>query len=288
VQIGVVFPHAVLEPDAEDVRRFAGGVEALGYRHLLAYDHVLGADPAHHAPWERAYDVDSPFHELFVLFGYLAATTGLELVTGVLVLPQRQTALVAKQAAQVELLAPGRLRLGVGVGWNHVEYEALGQDFHRRGARIEEQIAVLRRLWSERAVTVAGVHDTVTAAGITPRPARPIPIWMGGRSAPAYRRAGRLADGWIPEMPPGPELDDARALVARAATGAGRDPAAIGLHGRLPWTGDVDELRYGAQRWRAAGATHLSVNTLASGLPSTAAHLEALARVAAALDVAAG
>ncbi|MDL5156229.1 LLM class F420-dependent oxidoreductase [Actinomycetospora termitidis] len=281
--VGAVFPHAAVEPTTQDVRHFARAVEDLGYTHLLAYDHVLGADPEHHAPWDRAYDISSSFHELFVLFGFLAATTSLELVSGVLVLPQRQTALVAKQAAQVELLAPGRLRLGVGVGWNHVEYEALGQQFGARGRRMEEQITLLRRLWSEPVVTFHGDHDTVTAAGIRPRPARTIPIWLGGRSAPAYRRIGRLADGWIPEMQPGPELDDARAVIAQSAAEAGRDVAAIGMHARLPWTEDADELRAGFERWRAEGATHLSVNTLRSGPTTMSEHLDALTDAAAVL-----
>src|SRR5207342_1387113 len=149
MQIGVVFPQTEIGAAVADVRRYATGVEGLGFTHLLAYDHVLGADPEAHAPWHGPYDVNTTFHEPFVLFGYLAACTQLELVTGVIILPQRQTALVAKQAAEVDLLTEGKLRFGIGVGWNAVEYEALGEDFQTRGRRSEEQIEVLRLLWTE-------------------------------------------------------------------------------------------------------------------------------------------
>ena len=229
MQIGVVFPQTEVGAAVADVRRYAIGVEALGFTHLLAYDHVLGADPEAHAPWHGPYDVTTTFHEPFVLFGYLAACTRLELVSGVIILPQRQTALVAKQAAEVDLLTEGRFRLGVGLGWNAVEYEALGQSFGERGRRMSEQIPLLRRLLSEPVVTHVGTYDRITAAGLAPLPTqRPIPIWVGGESPPAYRRIGRLADGWFPEVQPGPKLDEARAMIAEAAIGAGRDPGAAG------------------------------------------------------------
>jgi probable F420-dependent oxidoreductase len=190
VHIGVVFPQTEIEPDAAAIGAYARGVEQLGYRHLLAYDHVLGADPVVHAPWTRPYDVNTVFQEVFVLFGYLAGITKLHLITGVLILPQRQTVLVAKQAAQVDVLTGGRLRLGVGIGWNTVEYEALGKTFRDRARREEEQIELLRRLWTEPSVSFAGEFDSVTGAGLNPLPVqRPIPIWIGGRSAPAYRRS---------------------------------------------------------------------------------------------------
>src|SRR3990170_4428887 len=156
MQIGVVFPQTEIGASVADVRRYGVGVEEFGFAHLLAYDHVLGADPETHAPWRGPYDVHTTFHEPFVLFGYLAAVTALELVTGIVILPQRQTALVAKQAAEVDLLTRGRFRLGVGLGWNPVEYEALGKDFSNRGRRIEEQVALLRRLWTEQTVTHEG------------------------------------------------------------------------------------------------------------------------------------
>src|SRR5271156_6172941 len=166
MQIGVVFPQTELGGDVGAVRAYAQGVEQLGYAHLLAYDHVVGADPAIHRGWAGPYDIDTTFHEPFVLYGYIAAITSLELVTGILILPQRQSALVAKQAAEVDLLSGGRFRLGVGLGWNAVEYESLGKDFSNRGARVEEQIELMRRLWTEQSVTFEGDHETVIGAGL--------------------------------------------------------------------------------------------------------------------------
>src|ERR1700722_2178275 len=183
MKIGVVFPQTEIGGDRGPVRASAQRVEELGFTHLLAYDHVLGADPAGHQNWSGPYDIDTTFHEPFVMFGYLAAITSIELVTGIIILPQRQTALVAKQAAEVDLLTDGNFRLGVGLGWNAVEYEALGQEFGRRGARMSEQVALLRQLWTERSVTFAGTFDTVTAAGLAPPPLqRPIPVWLGGHA----------------------------------------------------------------------------------------------------------
>jgi probable F420-dependent oxidoreductase len=284
MQIGVVFPQTELGGDPGAVRAYAQGAEELGFRHLLVYDHVLGADPAVHPGWDRPYDVDTTFHEPFVLFGYLAAITRLELVTGVIILPQRQTALVAKQAAEVDLLTEGRFRLGVGVGWNTVEYEALGLDFADRGPRYDEQIGLLRRYWTERSVTHQGKYETVTGAGIAPRPVQqPIPLWFGAQSAPAYRRAGRLGDGWFPQVAPGPALAEAKAVVDEAAVAAGRDPATLGMEGRVSWHGDEDALAQEAAAWKTAGATHLAVNTMKAGLPTVDAHLAALARAATAL-----
>lgn len=205
MNIGVVFPQTEMSADVGALRSYGEGVEALGFSHLLAYDHVLGADPAVHTGWRGPYNLASTFHEPFVLFGFLAAVTSIELVTGVIILPQRQTALVAKQAAEVDMLTRGRFRLGVGIGWNAVEYEALGTDFTNRGRRLSEQIELMRRLWTEPSVTHAGTFERVTGAGIAPLPTqRPIPVWIGGQSAPAYRRAGRLADGWFPSWRPGP------------------------------------------------------------------------------------
>src|SRR5882757_1956549 len=257
MQIGVVFPQTEIGPDAGAVRSYGQQVEALGFRHVLAYDHVVGADPAVHHGWNGPYDVHTTFHEPMVMFGYLAALTSLELVTGIIILPQRQTALVAKQAAEVDLLSGGHFRLGVGLGWNAVEYEALGQDFRTRGRRIEEQVTLMRRLWTEESVT----------------------------SERAYRRAGRLADGWFPQISPGPELDKAREIVAAAAREAGRDPAQLGMEGRVSWRGDAGKLAGQADRWRDAGATHLAVNTMNAGLASVGDHLGALEQAAVALGL---
>jgi probable F420-dependent oxidoreductase len=231
-----VFPQTEIGGDVGAVRSYAQRVEALGFTHILAYDHVVGADPAVHQGWSGPYDITTTFHEPLVLFGYLAALTSIELVPGIIILPQRQTVLVAKQAAEVDLLTGGRFRLGVGLGWNAVEYEALGKEFANRGTRIGEQVTLLRRLWTETTVTFPGEYEQVTGAGLAPRPVqRPIPIWFGAQSAPAYRRVGRLADGWFPQVAPGPRLDEARAIVDAAAREAGRDPSALGMEGRVSW-----------------------------------------------------
>ena len=286
MQIGVVFPQTEIGPDGGAVRSYGQRAEELGFRHVLAYDHVLGADRAVHRGWDRPYDSATTFHEPLVMFGFLAALTSLELVTGIIILPQRQTALVAKQAAEVDLLSGGRLRLGVGLGWNYVEYEALGQDFATRGRRIEEQVALMRQLWTEPSLSYAGAFDRITGAGIAPLPVqRPIPVWFGAQSAPAYRRAGRLADGWVPQVQPGPELDQARAVVSQAATEAGRDPATLGMEGRITWRGDAGELAGQAARWKDAGASHVSINTMGAGLATLDDHLAALAEAARALHL---
>ncbi|HXA30002.1 MAG TPA: LLM class F420-dependent oxidoreductase [Candidatus Angelobacter sp.] len=288
MQIGIVYPQTELPTDAGTVRAFVRQAEALGYRHVEIYDHVLGADPAVHTGWKRPYDVDTTFHEPLVFYGFVAALTTLELVTGIVIAPQRPTALLAKQAAEVDILSGGRFRLGIGVGWNEVEYQALGQDFTTRGQRQEEQIALLRRLWTERSVTHEGRFDTIIGAGLAPLPVqRPIPIWMGGYSPVAYRRIGRMADGWFPRPEPGPVLDEALAMIAEAATGAGRDPATIGMSGRLNWgAGAGDAIAHDAERWRGAGATHVSVNTMGAGLSGLDGHLDALGKAAAALQLA--
>jgi probable F420-dependent oxidoreductase len=287
MQIGVVYPQTELPTDPGTVKAYARTVEELGYRHILAYDHVVGADPAVYPDWRGPYDVSTTFHEPFVLYGFLAALTQVELVTGIVIAPQRQTALLAKQAAEVDVLTEGRFRLGLGVGWNAVEYEALGQDFKTRGVRQAEQIGLLRRLWTESSVTHEGRFDRVVGAGLAPLPVqRPIPIWLGGQSEAAYRRIGTLADGWFPQVPPGPRLDDARAAVARAAADSGRDPDGIGMEGRIAYRptveGGVVAL---AEQWRAAGASHLSVNTMGSGLAGLDHHLQVLADSAGALGL---
>lgn len=288
MQIGVVFPQTEIGSDRGAIRAYAERAEELGFAHLLAYDHVLGADPAVHEPWRGPYDIDTTFHEPFVLFGYLAAITSLELVTGIIILPQRQTALVAKQAAEVDILTGGRFRFGVGIGWNRVEYVALGESFSTRGRRMDEQIPLLRRLWTERSVSHEGDFDTIVGAGLAPMPVQqPIPVWFGAASPPAYRRAGRLADGWFPQVPPDERLDEARSIVHGAATDAGRDPATIGMEGRVSWTADggVEKVVRQVLKWDDAGATHLAINTMGAGLGAVDGHLAALAETAEALGL---
>ena len=281
MRIGVVFPQTELGGDPGAVRAYAQRAEELGFTHVLAYDHVAGADPAVHTGWDGPYDVHTTFHEPMVLYGFLAAVTSMELVTGIIILPQRQTVLAAKQAAEVDLLTSGKFRLGVGIGWNRVEYEALGQDFSTRGKRLEEQITLLRRLWTEQTVTFSGTFDQIIGAGLAPMPVqRPIPVWIGAQSPPAYRRVGRLADGWFPQMAPGPQLDQARQIVTQAAAEAGRDPASLGMEGRLRWQQDQDKLAAAMRQWQDADATHLSVNTMGAGLKTIDDHLAALATTA--------
>jgi probable F420-dependent oxidoreductase len=281
MHIGVVFPQTEISADPGAVRAYAQAAEGLGYTHLLAYDHVLGADTTQRPGWRGPYTMHSLFHEPLVLFGYLAGlTTRLGFVTGILILPQRQTALVAKQAAEVDLLTGGRLRLGIGLGWNAVEYEALGQSFADRGRRSEEQIAVLRALFTQESVTFEGRWHHISAAGINPLPVqRPIPIWLGGGAEATLRRIGRLGDGWFPQGPPD---ENARAALERMrayAREAGRDPASIGVEARVSIAnGSPDDWRRAAAGWAALGATHLGVNTMNAGLASPQEHIAAIER----------
>jgi probable F420-dependent oxidoreductase len=293
IRIGAAFPATEISSDAGQVRAFVEAVGDLGFDHILALDHVLGAYPPAHpegpalqplpgtSGWENIYDYQTTFHEPFVLFGFVAALTELEMFTGVLVLPQRQTALVAKQAAQVDILSGGKLRLGVGIGWNNVEYDSLGQSFTNRGRRIEEQVRLLRELWTQEVVTFEGEYESVVGAAIAPLPVqRPIPVWMGsGYSGPALKRAGRIADGWMAQARPGPELEQALETLFDAATKAGRNPADLGIHGGLS-VGRPDQERIAkrAAQWKASGATHISLGTSNVGLPDVDAHIAALGR----------
>jgi probable F420-dependent oxidoreductase len=285
MQVGVVFPQTELGGDVGAVRAYGEQVEALGYRHILAFDHVVGADPKVHTGWNGPYDVQTTFHEPMVLFGFLAGVTrSLEFVTGVIILPQRQTVLVAKQAAEVDLLSSGRFRLGVGLGWNAVEYEALGEDFGNRGKRSEEQIELMRRLWTEESVTFDGKYHGVTGAGLAPLPIRrPIPVWIGANSTRGLERAGRMADGWFPMVVPGPDLDAARAVVDQAAVDAGRDPKDLGMEAWVKWQGSADDVIAKVDKWARVGASHISVNTMGAGLKTVDDHLAALTAVADAL-----
>lgn len=281
MQLGVIFPQTEIGADPKAVRDFVQAAEDMGYAHLIVFDHVLGADTRHHTNWQGPYTKDDMFHEPFVLYGYLAAITQrLELVTAVIILGQRQTALVAKQAAEVDVLSGGRLRLGVGIGWNAVEYEALNENFHDRGKRSEEQIQVLRALWTQDSVDFHGRWHHITHASINPLPVqRPIPLWLGGRAEAVVERVGRLADGWFPQFPPDKQ---GRATLERMrgyARAAGRNPATIGVEGRISVANDPpgtwSKL---AEDWSTLGATHLSVNTMRAGLTTPSAHIDAIRR----------
>ncbi|HEY7037831.1 MAG TPA: LLM class F420-dependent oxidoreductase [Methylomirabilota bacterium] len=280
MNVGVVFPQVEIGQDPGAIAEYAQAVEAMGYTHLLVFDHVLGANPERPGGWKGPYTYRHAFHEPFVLFGFLAAATQrIGLVTGILILPQRQTALVAKQAAAVDVLSAGRLRLGVGVGWNAVEFEGLNESFSNRGQRVEEQLQLMRALWTKELVTFQGRWHRVSDAGINPLPVqRPIPIWMGGESEPVVRRAARLADGWMPHFRPGPE---AQAIVDRLhglVREAGRDPATFGIEGRMTLAQVPPEQRAREMdAWRKmSGITHLCVHTVGLGLKSPAEHVRAL------------
>lgn len=279
MRLHAIFPQTEIGSDPEVVARFLREIEAMGFDGIVAYDHVLGAEPGRPG-WSGPYTIESAFHEVMVLFGYAAAvTTRLELSTGVLILPQRQTALVAKQAAAIDVLSRGRLRLGVGVGWNWVEFGALGENFKDRGKRIEEQIALLRRLWTEPSVTFDGTWHHVDRAGINPPPVRrPIPLWMGADSEPAIRRVARLGDGFFSHFP---ATDEGTALAATFwewVKQAGRDPARVGLECRVGVRMADDELSRAAERFRAMGATDLEFNTMRGGLRDADEHLAACRR----------
>jgi probable F420-dependent oxidoreductase len=279
MQIGVTFPQTEIGADPLVVRDYAQAAEGLGYSHLVAFDHVLGADPTHRPGW-RGYTRRDMFHEPFVLFGYLAALTHLELVPAVIILPQRQTALVAKQAAEVDILTGGKLRLGVGVGWNPVEYEALGMNFHTRGRVVEEQIEVMRLLWSKEIVSFKGRYHTITEAGLNPLPIRrSIPIWLGGSADTLLRRAARLGDGWFPQGYPDEQMGETLARLYRYTREAGRDPATLGIEARLTIrdTG-LDEWVRQTEAWQKLGATHISINTMGAGFKSLDEHIDAIRR----------
>jgi probable F420-dependent oxidoreductase len=281
MRIGVTFPQNEITADPVAVRDYAQAAEGLGYTHLLAYDHVVGADITNRPDWRGPYTTASLFHEPFVLFGYLAGlTTHLEFVPGVIILPQRQTVLVAKQAAEVDVLTGGQFRLGIGIGWNEVEYEALNEEFRNRGKRSEEQIAVLRALFTDEVVTFHGKWHHIEAAGLNPMPVqRPIPIWIGGSSEATLKRVGEMGDGWFPQRPPD---ETAREMVEKTreyARAAGRDPAAIGFEARVSIAGTTpDEWARQVEGWRAIGATHLTVNTMKAGLNSPQEHIDAIRR----------
>lgn len=290
IQVGAIFPVGKMDPDPVALDGFATGIESAGYRHVAIFDHVLGADRASRPEWTGAYDAEDEFHEPLITLTHIAARTQLELLTCILVLPQRQTALVAKQAATLDLLSEGRLRLGVGLGWNRVEYDALGMPFDGRAKRMEDQIGLLRALWTEHVVSWDSPHHRVDRAGINPRPAqRPIPLWIGtlGRARAPLERIGRVADGWIiTGMEPDEDLARIKDTVDRAAREAGRDPASIGFEGRVRVRpeDDVATMPARVQAWEDAGATHVTIETRRLDLRNQH-HTELLAEIAAVLEL---
>jgi probable F420-dependent oxidoreductase len=290
MQIGVTFPQTEIGPDPDLIVGFGRAAEESGFSFLMPYDHVIGADTSTRPDWRGAYTATTPFHEVFVLFGFLAAHTNLELVTGVLILPQRQAVLVAKQAAEVDVLTRGKLRLGVGIGWNDVEYQALDMDFRNRARRYEEQIEVMRLLWTQDVVTFKGRYHEIDAAGILPRPVQqPIPIWMGGGAVPAaLERIGRLADGWIANAGLNAHLDESVAAIRESAERAGRDPAEIGVQGiavlpLVDGTDDIDAFLRQVDGARERDLSHLVVLTMNNGR-SPEQHVDAVRAAGEALN----
>ena len=263
MRIGAVVPHHEIGDDPGAIRAYAEGVEAMGIDHLLIYDHVLGAPRDRAGGFDGPYDSATAFHEPMVFFGFVAAvTTRVDLVTAILILPQRQTALVAKQAAELAILSGNRFKLGIGVGVNRVEFDALGEDFHTRGRRQEEQVDLMRRLWTEDVISYRGDFHRFDDAGILPRPSGPIPILFGGSAPRTLDRCARLGDGWIPIGSPN-EKSTARIAELRARReAAGRPWDGFEIRAQAQYRGgDPERWRNHANAWRELGATHLAIAT---------------------------
>ena len=281
MKLGAVFPQTEIGSDPGAVREYAQAAEDLGYNHIIAFDHVLGANAESRPGWSGAYRHTDAFHEPFVLFGFLGAVTSMvELVTAVIILPQRQTALVAKQAAAVDVLSNGRLRLGIGIGWNAVEYEALGENFHDRGRRSEEQIDLMRKLWTTDLITYEGRWHKVTDAGLNPLPVqRPIPVWFGGAAPQTIRRVATTGDGWFPLFPPDDQGRQRIESMREQAEAAGRDVSEIGIESWVSIRNSSEkEWAQSIETWKELGATHMSVNTMNAGIDSPQGHIDAIRR----------
>jgi probable F420-dependent oxidoreductase len=252
--LNALFPTRDIGTDPAKIRDWAQAAEALGFHCIEVADHVFGAAPR--GDWKPVYSEHDPFHETFTTMAFIAAVTKkVQLCSGVLILPQRQTGVVAKQAAQVDILSGGRLRLGVGVGWNHVEYEALGIEWKTRGARQAEQIEVMRKLWTEDLVTFHGRFHTLNAVNLLPVPVqRPIPVWFGGSSDAVVKRAARIGDGYMPIMTP-EAAEPKLALLREHMKAFGREPGKFGLEGWLRFEhADPQSWAKAAEGWKRLGA----------------------------------
>ncbi len=281
MQVGLSIPTTEIGNDPVGIRDFVQAAEDMGYEHLTLIDHVIQSGTAVADDWRSFYTRDNAFHEPLIFYAYVAALTkSIELATAILILPQRPAALVAKQAAELDLLSGGRLRLGVGIGWNEMEFHVLGQNFRNRARRFEEQIDLMRKLWTNELVDFDGAYHKIEDAGLNPLPVqRPIPVWVGAFVEPAIKRAGCIADGWFanPRVPPGPESEEHFEFFRSAAREAGRDPDKLGIDATV-LTGERGSQAWAAEaeQWQAMGATHLTVRTMASGLASNDQHIETL------------
>jgi probable F420-dependent oxidoreductase len=284
MHIGLIYPHFEFGSDAAAIREYAQTAESLGFAHIGADDHVIGPNPDRPGGWNGWVTYQTAFMEPLVLFGFMAAATQrIEFATCVLLLPQRQTVLVAKQTATLDRLCGGRLRLGIGVGWNEIEYVSLGENFHNRGRRVDEQIELLRRLWTQPLVDFHSTGHTIPDAGINPLPLQqPIPIWFGGQSEPALRRMARLGDGWMPLYATAEEAMPAFEMLAELLHQAGRSLEGFGIEARIPYSKgagiapDPSEWQRLLEGWQALGATHASLVTTGCGLDGAVAHLKAV------------
>lgn len=280
MQIGVLFPQTEIGSDPGGLREYAQAVQDLGFAHLVSYEHVLGAVPERLPKDYAPYGIEDAFNEILTTYAFLAAAAPqLGLATAVLVLPQRQTALVAKQAAQLDWLTSGRFRLGVGLGWNYTEFEGMGVDFATRARRMEEQIRVLRLLWSQQVVDFEGEFHRLQGVGILPLP-RSVPLWIGGAAEPAVRRAAQLGDGWFPLRPLEGGWEATFDQVRTWREEAGLSWESFGIEARVaPDPGWPEQVR----EWERLGATHVYVSTLGQGCRGPAAHIELLKRLRAEL-----
>lgn len=292
----MVLPQTEIGDDPGVLRDFALTAEQLGYSHILAFDHVLGAERDHREPpFSGPYSEKDSFHEPLTLFAFMSGfTKTIGFVTGVLVLPQRQTSLVAKQSAEVALLSGDRLRLGIGVGWNYVEYQGMSQDFHNRGKRQEEQVQLLRELWSGRVLDFEGQWHRLDRVAMSPAPHSQIPIWFGGFSPAAHERAARLGDGFLfarvgKTVSSGRPTNNVQTIIEQAehlrrlVEAAGRDPLKFGLEGRVNYRDGKEIWRQEYDAFESAGFDFIAVNTMNAGLTSPADHISALSKFAEAM-----
>lgn len=283
MKIGAVYPQIEFPSDPVAIKEYAQALENLGYDYVIAYDHVLGANPDRPGGWGGPYTYQNPFQEPLLLFSFMAGVTQkLGFTTSIIILPQRQTALFAKQAATLDVLSGGRTRIGAGLGWNEVEYISLNEDFHNRGKRLEEQIQVLRLLWTQELVNFSGRWHTIPDAGINPLPVqRPIPLWFGGSAEPALRRGARLADGWMTNYRTPAAAAPALETLRRFLIEAGRQPSDFGIDVRIGYgDGNPETWKALVEDWQKAGATHIGINTMGVGFDSPAKHLAALEKFA--------